>query len=162
MDISKRGFESRLIPILREGIDVVKMILFKKIKEMIISNHEDKAEIAARLAGAVLNEIFSTPNSDPSFAAFCREHEQTIGMIIHEIPIKIEEMLIPLTDALRTGVMCDHQEKKDNSAVLIRAKDLGVLLSDREMPMPHQFIELVRRLGNAFNVLTPLMPENQD
>ena len=161
MKETDKEVESRLVPALREGIDVVKMIFFKKLKEMISAEYPDQAANAAKLSGAVINELFGTPNSEASFVAFCEENREPIESIIQKIPENMEEMRIPLTDALRTAVLCDRQEETDNSPVLARAKDLGVLLIEREMPMPHRFIELVRRLGSAYNILTPPMPEEK-
>ena len=47
-----------------------------------------------------------------------------------------------------------------SQAVLSRARDLGVLIVDREVPLPKTFMNQVRRLGVAFNLLSPMdIPE---
>ncbi len=61
---------------------------------------------------------------------------------------------IPITDALRVQFLCDSMEGIDSSVILLQAEELGVLLADREVPLPKNFLNLVRRLGSSFNILT--------
>ena len=57
-------FESKLIPILREGVEIVKMISFKKLKEALAKKHPDReSAFIAKLAGALVNIIFPTPSA---------------------------------------------------------------------------------------------------
>lgn len=88
--------------------------------------------------------------------AFVREHRQTIDQVLASVGSELEAMRIPLTDALRTMVLCDYQEGRDSSAVLQRAEGCGILLADRDLPLPHHFIDLVRRLGTAKGILAPV------
>jgi hypothetical protein len=67
----------------------------------------------------------------------------------------LEELRIPLTDALRIQSLCDHQERLNSTATLQQAQKLKILLTDRDLPLPHSFIELVRRLGSKFGLLLP-------
>ena len=153
--------ESKLVPILREGVEVVKMIFFKELQGYLAARFPDKEKgYLNRLAGAVINELFGTPNQDEAFVDFVRQEQEVIKEVLHEVGDGLEKMRIPLTDALRTMVLCDHQEGADNSALLDRARECGILLADRDLPMPNSFIELVRRLGNSLGVLTPPAPEN--
>lgn len=149
-------FESRLVPILREGVDIIKMIFFKKLRARLVEEYPDRGpEYIGKMAGAVINELFGTTNSDPSFVAFAAENKTACTQVINNIATDFEEMRIPLTDSLRTAVLCDHQEGIDNSAVLARAKELGILLVERELPLPHSFLNLVRKLGASFGLLVP-------
>ncbi|MCE5242946.1 MAG: hypothetical protein LLF99_07080, partial [Desulfobacteraceae bacterium] len=66
---------------------------------------------------------------------------------------RFPEMRIPLTDALRIQAVCDFQEGMDTSSVLERAKQSGILIVDRELPLPAPFMNLVRKLGSAFGLL---------
>ena len=154
-------FESKLLPILREAVDVVKMIFFAKLKEHMATRHpEMDRSMTLKLAGAVINTVFGTPSPDPALAAFCREHEATTRQVLAEVPTAMEDMLIPLSDTLRVCVLCDHQENGvDNVIILSKAKEAGVLLTDRDLPLPHKFLEMVRRMGKAYGLLVPPVPE---
>ena len=47
-----------------------------------------------------------------------------------------EDLLIPLTYALRIKFLCDSLEGIDSGPVLVRAERLGILLVDRKVPLP--------------------------
>lgn len=149
--------ESKLVPIMREGIDIIKMIFFKKLKVYIALKHPDRdPSYIGKLAGAVINDLFGTPNSEFTVARFAKENRSYIDEMLGKIPVEFQEMRIPLTDALRVQFLCDHQDGIDSSSILSRARDLGILILDREVPLPAQFMNLVRKLGVAFDILAPL------
>jgi hypothetical protein len=153
------AFESTLIPILREGVEIVKMISFKKLKETLAAKHpEHEAAFIAKLAGALINTLFGVPPHEEPFAAFARNHADLIAQEQGRIGEMLEDLRIPLTEALRIQSLCDHQEGADSTATLQQAQDLGILLVERDLPMPHSFIELVRRLGSGFGLLVPPQP----
>lgn len=146
----------KLVPVLREGIEIVKMVLFRELQGLVASLHQGREKaFINRMSGTVMNELFGTPNPEASFVAFAAEHQQDIAAILGQIGARLEHLRIPLTDALRMSVLCDYQEGVDSSELLSRASDYGILLTEREMPMPHKFIELVRRVGAAFGFITP-------
>lgn len=152
------GFESRLIPILREGVEIVKMLSFKKLKEELAGRYpEREPAFAARLAGALVASLFAAEAADqPSAGEFpdlLSREQAALGAMLGELRTAV-------TDALRIQALCDHQEGLNSTAALRRAQDLGVLLAERELPLPHRFIELVRRLGNAAGLIAPPSPEN--
>ncbi|MCK5231628.1 MAG: hypothetical protein KAR13_15250 [Desulfobulbaceae bacterium] len=148
--------DSKLIPILRQGVDVMKLIVFKKLKEQVAKQYSDQDNsFVIRLTGAVINDIFGIENPDEAVAVFREQNRERIRETIDKIPEKLDEMCIPLTDALRVAVLCDNQEGVDNSGILARAKEMNILLVDRDLPLPHNFLELVRTLGSAFGLITP-------
>jgi len=152
--------ESKLIPIMREGIDVIKMIFFKQVKEYLLAN-DPAGDIAycSRLAGSVINALFGTENPAEPFASFAEANRDRIDRELENIPLAFEEMRIPLSDSLRVQFLCDSMEDIDSSAILVRADKLGILLHDRPVPLPKNFLELVRRLGKSHNLLIEnLMP----
>ncbi len=155
-------FESRLLPILREAVDIVKMLFFSRIKQTLGKRYSDTdARILGKVAGAVINELFGVCNPDPEFAAFRVEQKELIEETMQTVPEFIEELHIPLSDALRVSVLCDFQEDGlDNATALAKAKDLGILLHKREMPMPNSFLDMVRRVGKAHGLVIPPQPEN--
>ena len=144
--------EGQLIPILRDGVEVVKMIFFKKLKAHLARKYPDPA-YSRRLAGAIVNDLFGTPNPEEPFASFVVENRPRIDEEMAGIASNFAEMRIPLTDALRIQFLCDHQEGIDSTSALVRARELHILLVDREVPLPAQFMNLVRRLGEAFGFL---------
>jgi hypothetical protein len=155
--------ESKLIPILREGIDIVKMISFKKLKDALAKKHPgQESAFTAKLAGALINAIFGAQPREEPFAAFARSHADLIAQELTEAGGMLEELRIPLTDALRIQSLCDHQEGQDGTATLRQAQELGILLTDRDLPLPHSFIELVRKLGSGFGLLLPPLPKAEE
>jgi hypothetical protein len=149
-------FEHKLIPILREGVDVIKAIFFKKLRIHLSAKHpgQEPSHISM-LAGAVLNDLFGAPAAEERFAVFAVENRSLIEEELGSLAVEFAEMRIALTDALRVQFLCDHQEGVDSTHVLSHARDLGVLLVDREAPLPASFMNLVRKLGAAFHVLAP-------
>lgn len=157
--------ESKLVPILREGVDVVKMILFKKLKSAMAEKHPELDPTSInRLSGAIINDLFGNPSQEEPFKSFAEQNEALIDKELNNIAAEFSEMRIPLTDALRVSFLCDHQDGIDSSAILNRANDLGILVVDREVPLPAKFLTLVRRLGDAFDLITspPVDPAAPD
>ena len=146
-----------LVPILREGIDVVKILLFKRLKARLPQKHPAlDARSQARLAGALLNELFGNQNTDEPFATFAAANKSLIDGELACLADECADLRIPLTDALRIQFLCDAQEGIDSSHVLHRANELHILIPDREAPLPARFVSLVRRLGTASELLTPM------
>ena len=153
--------EAKLVPVLREGVNVVKMIFFKSLKPHLEERHPDRPpEYIGRLSGAVLNELFGATNTAEPFKSFAERNREIIDGELQQVAENFESLRIPLTDALRVQFLCDSRQGIDSQAVLSRARDLGVLIVDREVPLPKTFMNQVRRLGVAFNLLTPMdIPE---
>ncbi|HEU20261.1 MAG TPA: hypothetical protein ENO00_12955 [Deltaproteobacteria bacterium] len=146
--------ENKLIPILRQGIAVIQMILFKRIREHLVQSYpeRDKGDIN-KLSGAIVNDLFGTTNMEEPFATFVNENKECIEEQIKKIPQELSGLMIPLTDALRVTVICDRQDGIDNSSILQRAHDRKLLLVSREVPLPGRFINLVRELGDRCDIL---------
>ena len=156
MDDKNAVMESRLIPIMREGIEVIKMIFFKQLKEDLLANRpECDRAYCGQLSGAVINTLFGTENTAEPFASFTAANAEHIDRILRTIQRSFAEMRIPLSDALRVQFLCDSMEGIDSGAILIQADELGILIHDRPVPMPKHFLDLVRRLGRRFNLLAP-------
>jgi hypothetical protein len=152
-------FTTRLIPLMRECIEVVKMIMFKRLREHLELNHPERDGIfLSRLTGAVVNELFGTPNDQEPFASFILENRGLISAELKVLGQTLPEMRIPLTDALRMQTLCDLQEGNDSSSLLDQARELDLLLSDRDLPLPHTFMDMVRKLGAAFGLILPTFP----
>jgi len=147
-------FESKLIPIMREGIDVIKMITYQKLKVQLISKHPGRSSTdLSMLSGAIINDLFGITNTEEPFSTFRERNRASIHAELEVFPKEFEDMRDILTDALRVQFLCDSQEGIDSLSILSRAKELGILLADREVPLPNNFLNLVRRMGTAFNLL---------
>jgi hypothetical protein len=148
------ALESNLIPILREGVEVIKMIVFKDLRTHLSQKYRDEETVYLnKLAGAIINDIFGSSNAAATVDRFAEENKGRVSEVVESFALNFENLRIPLTDALRTQFLCDHQEGFDGSSVLRRAKELDILVVEREVPLPAQFVSLVRRLGGAYNIL---------
>lgn len=146
--------EYKLIPILREGIEVIRMIFFKKLQMHLFEKYPDKEpQFINRLTGAIINDLFGTYNQEEPFLSFSQDNAALIGQEMQDIAVELEEMRIPLTDALRIQFVCDSLDGIDSSHVLTHARDIGVLIEERHVPMPDHFMNLVRRLGEASHII---------
>jgi hypothetical protein len=147
-------FESKLIPVMREGVAIIKVIFYKKLKNYLEQAYPDRDKIYInKLSGAIINELFGTPNTEEHFVSFAEENKKHIDHELMNIYNEFDDMLIPLTDALRVQFLCDHQEGVDSASILSRAHELNILLVEREVPLPANFMKLARELGYAFNIL---------
>lgn len=152
--------ESKLIPILREGIEIVKVIFFKDLRDHLRANRAGwDYDFVTKVTAAVVNDVFGVDNQEASIADFAAAHRQVIDEVRAAVGATQSTLRIPLTDALRTMVLCDYQEDgRDTSVVLERAREWGILLADRDLPLPNHFIDLVRRLGTAKGILQSVAP----
>lgn len=156
--------ESKLIPVLRDGVNVIKMVFFLELKRHLAKAYPDwQPDEVKLLSGAVLNDLFGTPNDRDPYAGFCAAHDTTIRKELKTIAKTFENLRIPLTDALRIQFLCDDLEGIQSPAILEKARDMGILIADRQIPLPRTFMELARKLGVAYKVLAPeAVPEGED
>ena len=151
---------SRLLPILQEGVEVTKMVLYLKLKAFCAQRlPEQPPAFHTQLAGAVVNDLFTPPPDLPeTIAAFMTANREMIDRERQAFLGESPEMKIVLTDSLRIQTICDLTAGLPEPGLLQRAENAGILLSEREMPLPHTFIDMARRLGKANGLLTPPMP----
>ena len=156
MDQQNSNEDSRLLPILREGIAIIQMIFFKELKNLIIKKHPDlDTSDQSMLAGAITNEIFGTHNTEAKFQAFRNTHQGIIEQELMGLSTELPDITDPLADALRVQTLCDNQEGTDSSHILKQADNFGLLQKDRELPMPSTFMETVRQLGAKYKIVIP-------
>jgi hypothetical protein len=148
--------DSRLLPILREGVAVIQMIFFKNLKIVITKKYPDlEPSSQIMLAGAITNELFGTSNHEEKFQNFRNKHQGTIEQELMGLSSEFPNMINPLADALRIQTLCDNQEGIDSSHVLKQADSFGILSHDREIPLPSAFMESVRTLGAIHKLIIP-------
>ncbi len=146
------AIDRKLIPSLREGIDVVRMIFFKQLKGYLWEKFPENGDVyAGMLAGAMMNDLFGTPNPQEKFRIFAEENSSRIRQELENVPQTFKDLCILLTDALRMHFLCNHQEgiAGTGEEFLEKARDYGILLESREVPLPKGFMELVYRVGKA-------------
>ena len=160
MTQDKEKIDAKLVPVLREGIDIIKMVLFNELKPFLEKRYPQKDPVdITRLAGAVVNDLFGVENMEEPFASFTRENAQVIKKELGAIATHFDHLHIPLTDALRIQYLCDCQEDVNSESVLEKAKKLNIILTDREVPLPGAFMSLVRSFGVAYKILEPIKKE---
>ena len=148
--------DSKLIPVLREGVAVIKMIFFMELKSHFSEKYPTKDKtFISRLAGAIINEVFGTPQNEEPFVSFVKDNRQCIETELPLIGGALPDLKVPLTDALRVQFLCDSLEGIDGESTLARAKEWGILLMDRDIPFPKNFMNLSRKLGVYYQIISP-------
>lgn len=156
--------KSRLIAALREGVAVVQMVLFKELKTMLCRKYPERDEqFISMLAGSITNELFGTRNPAEKFARFRKRQWSDIEQELLGLRNELPKLCPRITDALRIQVLCDHLEGEDSSRILVAAREFGVLVEDREIPLPSTFMTLVRLLGEEHNlIIAPVQISPED
>lgn len=148
--------KSQLVAALREGVAVIQMVFFKELKSIINKNHPAMdARSQAMLTGAVTNELFGTPNPESEFELFRNKHQAEIEQQLLGLPENLPMLRNYITDALRIQTLCDSQDGKENTEILLSADKKGILIKDRDIPLPSVFITLARGLGEQYRLVIP-------
>lgn len=148
--------KSRLIGVLREGVALVQMVLFKEIRAKITQMApNDSPTDLSMLAGSVTNEVFGTLNQEGQFVAFREKNRGAIEQALLSLKNDLPDLCRHITDALRIQTLCDHQEGEDSSQTLTQAKEFGILIEEQDIPLPSTFMTTIRELGTQHNLTTP-------
>lgn len=151
--------QSRLIEALREAVAVVQMVFFKQTKALLTRKYSRQDErYLLGLAGAITNEVFGSVNPEPVVVAFREQNRGAIEQEMLALRDDLRELCGEITDALRIQTLCDHQLGVDSSPVLLRAKEYGYLVEERDVPLPSSFMTLARQLGARHNLISPPLP----
>jgi hypothetical protein len=152
------GFvDNKLIPVMREAVITVQMILFKVLRESVHDRYVDQAEPHhTHLAGAVVNNLFGTQPMDEAVAAFASDNREMVEREMWELSKRCDSLVPLLTDALRMKTICDNQEGIHSIPSLLMAKALGILQEDRPLPMPSNFMMQVRQLAAQHGLIEPM------
>jgi len=140
--------KSELISVLREGVGVVQMVLFKELRTIFTKKYTtDDTTFRSMLTGAVINTLFGNTNPAEKFITFGEENRGTIEQELLALADELTELKPFITDALRIQTLCDNQEGEDSSDLLVQAEKLNLLLKEREIPLPSTFMTRIRQLG---------------
>jgi hypothetical protein len=158
--------DRKIVPAIREGIEMVMMVVFLKLRARHGEEMPDREQkYHSMLAAAVLNRIFGTTGNDGKVAMFVRENEDEIEKRTRSFASDFEELRILVTDALRMQFVCDEVEgigeSDENRAVLEKAVEYGILIQERDAPLPKGFMNLVYRVGVANGLIKPQTPETE-
>lgn len=150
--------KSHIVEVLREGVAVVQMVFFKELRTQISKRFpelEQKDQLM--LSGALTNELFGTRNQEARFVQFRDNHKTVIEQELLGLATNLADLRPYITDALRVQTLCDRHEGSENSAVLEAADRIGILIKDRDIPLPSVFITFARGLGDQHQLITPPM-----
>ena len=149
--------DAKIIPVMREAITTVQMVLFQRLKESISKRYSDYAEEdKIRLAGAVVNNLYGSEAADPQVNLFARNHRELIEEELRGLSNQVAELIPHITDSLRMQTLCDNHEGVHSIPCLLLAKELGILDEERELPLPSTFMLSVRKLGATSGLVKPI------
>jgi len=139
-----------------QGVDVVKIVLYKVFTEDYSNTYNDQNEDSCkRLAGAAVNEIFDS-HSGKTLLVF-KENEEAIVNGIINLGKKYPDLKRPITDSIRvfiqanwmlTGSFEQHRYQK----ILKNAIDRGIFIKGGEPPEPVSFLAMVEKLAQKYNL----------
>lgn len=149
--------DNTVIPVMREAIVTVQMLLFKTLRQELLDRSKTLSAIhCTHLAGAVINNLFGTQASDAAILAFAAAHRELVEQELRELATRFPGLLPLLTDALRMQTICDNQEGVHSIASLLMAKALGILQENRPLPLPSTFMLQVRTLAAQNGLIMPM------
>jgi len=153
------SFEPQIVPTLRQGVDIIKMVLFRELKPLLQARYkQQEPSYANRLTGAVINYLFGLSLVGEAVEDFSKKNQKALEAASEMIATDLEHLKIPLTDALRIQFLCDSHEGIDSASVLQRAQQKNILIAERDAPMPGAFMNIVRSFGRAYGILQTEMP----
>ncbi len=153
----QRFVDNKLIPVMREAVITVQMILFKALRETVHDRYVDQVEpYHTYLAGAVINNLFGTQPMDEAVAGFATSNRELVERELRELVTHCHQLMPVLTDALRMKTICDNQEGIHSIPSLLMAKALGLLQEDRALPLPSTFMLQVRQLASEYGLIEPV------
>ena len=141
-------FDSEVVPVMREAIVMVQMILYRCLIDDVQKRYQDWSDQEKQwLAGAVVNNLFGTEAADREVNVFARKQRQLIEQELRELKGCVADLIPHLTDALRMQTICDNHEGIHSLPCLLIARELGLLDEERVLPLPSTFMIAVRKLG---------------
>lgn len=107
LDEASPAVDSKIIPVMREAVTTVQMILFQRLKASISRRYPDRREEdRVRLAGAVVNNLYGSETADPQVTCFARRHRELIEEELRGLGKQVPELIPHITDSLRMQTLC--------------------------------------------------------
>jgi hypothetical protein len=158
---TKPWVANKVIPVMREAIVTVQMILFKTLQDSLRERYSDHPiSFATYLAGAVINNLFGSQAADNNVSNFAVANRASVEQELRRLATHCAPLLPLLTDALRMQTLCDNQEGIHSIPSLLMAKALGILQEERPLPLPSTFMLQVRSLASQHGLVTSSVPES--
>lgn len=149
--------DNKVIPVMREAITTVQMVLFKLLRQSVHDRYVDQTDdYHNQLAGAVINNLFGTQPLDGAITAFGAANRELVERELRELSATVQALIPIITDALRMKTICDNQEGIHSIPSLLMAKALGILQEERELPLPSTFMLQVRTLAAHHGLIEPM------
>lgn len=157
MNEEKPLVDNKLLPVMREAVVTVQMLLFKELRQSAHDRYVDQTEPHhTHLAGAVINNLFGTQPIDHAVTVFAMNNRELVERELREIAERCQALLPLLTDALRMKTICDNHEGIHSIPSLLMAKALGILQEERPLPLPSTFMLQVRTLAASHGLIEPM------
>jgi len=154
---NKPMIDNKVVPVMREAVTTVQMVLFKVLRQNVHDRYVDQNETYhTQLAGAVINNLFGTQPMDEGVGVFASGNRELVERELHELRDSVKELIPIITDALRMKTICDNQEGIHSIGSLLIAKALGILQEERDLPMPSTFMLQVRTLASLHGLVEPM------
>ena len=154
---NKPFVDNKVVPVMREAVTTVQVILFKVLKQSMHDRYVDQVEPHhTHLAGAVMNNLFGTQPLNDAVVAFAAANRELVERELRELSGRCAPLIPVLTDALRMKTICDNQEGIHSIPSLLMAKALGVLQEERPLPLPSTFMIQVRALAADHGLIEPM------
>jgi len=150
--------DNKLLPPMREAIDMVRMVVYDALRKDLAQREPAVVEAGEikLLAGAVVNSLFGTPNTEGKAIDFAAANRELVEEELRSLGERFPNHRGYITDALRMLAICDNQEGRNSLPSLLMARALGILLEDRPLPLPSSFMITVRALGAQSGLLVPM------
>lgn len=145
----------RLASKMIQGVDVVKLVLYKVLTDEFSKRYQAKGEeFYKTLAGATINEIFCCHN-EKSQLVF-DDNKKTVIDEIKNLGTNYSELKRPITDALRVFIEANSMlsgKLQDNfQEVFNNAIERGIFIKGGENPEPKTFLEMTEELIKKYNI----------
>ncbi|MBU1036432.1 hypothetical protein KKF32_00165 [Patescibacteria group bacterium] len=148
----------RLAQKMIQGVDVVKLVLYKVLTEDFAEKYKEKGEkFYKTLATSIINEIFGchNPESQKTFS----ENKKIVAEEIKNLGTKHPELKRPITDALRVFIqanqMLGSSTMKDTEYVVNlfdKAIERGIFIKGGDAPSPEPFLQMMEELIKKYNL----------
>lgn len=159
--MSGPAFDSKLLPILREAVVTVQMVLFRHVKAHVCEQHQNLSpQERIWLTGAVVGSLYGNEPVDSSGSGFVRQHPELIETELRLLHQYAQDLIPYLTDSLRMQALCDQCQGRSSIACLLLAKELRLLDEERAVPLPSAFMLAVRSVATEQGLTTVMAQEN--
>jgi hypothetical protein len=150
--------KKRLAQKMIQGVDIVKLVLYKVLSEEFSKKYKEKGEdFHKSFVASIINEIFGCHN--PETQELFTKNEKIAIEEIRGLGIKHPEFKKPITDALRVFIpanqMLGSDTMKDTDYIMglfNKAIERGVFIKGGEAPSPVSFLKMVEELSKNHNL----------